>query len=481
MIRYFAAHPTAANLLMVLLVTLGVAALPDTRRETLPDFSAVEVEVRVAYPGASAREGEEAICPPVEEAVDGVNDVEEVRCDAREGVAAATVRMVRGAGIDRFIADVRTEVEAIDNLPDRAEAPVIRHLGRTDQVVSIAVSGPMDTASLKAYAETLKARLQALEAVSLVEVAGFSDHQLRVHVPALLLRQYGVSLAELARSIARQSVSAPAGTSKTGDRDILLRVDDKRRGVRELEDLVVLASGDGGTVRLGDIATVSDRFERDEDRIVLDGERAARLDVRKTKEQDVIRVLQAVKHCVADERRRAPPGVTLLLTRDVASVVRDRLRMLVRNGLQGLALVFATMWLFFRLRLSFWVAAGLPVSFLAGFYLMGMFGYSINMITMVALLIALGLLMDDAIVISENVATHLARGRRPIDAAVEGTREVAPGVVSSFVTTCAVFGPLTFISGNIGEVLRVLPVVLILVLAPSLVEAFLIQIARAHV
>ena len=183
---------------------------------------------------------------------------------------------------------------------------------------------------------------------------------------------------------------------------------------------------------------------------------------------------EAVKRFVAEERRRAAPGVTLVLTRDAASVVSDRLRMLVRNGVQGLVLVLVTMWLFFRLRLSFWVVAGLPVSFLGGLYLMGLFGHSINMITMVALLISIGLLMDDAIVISENVASHLRRGRRALDAAIEGTREVLPGVAASFVTTCAVFGPLAFISGDIGRVLKVLPVVLILVLAVSLVEAFLI-------
>ena len=474
MIRYFAAHPTAANLLMVLLVVLGVTALPDIRRETLPDFSVPEVEISVMFPGAPARDVEEAICLPLEEAMDGVNDVEEIRCDAREGAATAVVRMREGADIDRFVAEVRTEADAIDNLPERAEAPVIRQLGRSNEVISITVSGPMDEASLKAYAESLKARLQALDEVSLVRIQGFSDHQIRVHVPALLLRQYGVSLAELADAIARQSVNLPIGIIETREQDILLRFDDERRAVRELEDLVVLASEGGGSIRLGDIATVSDRFELDEDRIVQDGVRAARLDVRKAKEQDIIRVVEAVKRFVAEERRRASPGVSLVLTRDVASVVSDRLRMLVRNGVQGLALVFVTLWLFFRLRLSFWVVAGLPVSFLGGLYLMGLLGYSINMITMVALLISIGLLMDDAIVISENVASHLRRGRRALDAAIEGTREVLPGVVSSFVTTCAVFGPLAFISGDIGRVLKVLPVVLILVLAVSLVEAFLI-------
>lgn len=473
-IRYFAAHPTAANLLMLLFLAVGAAALPDLKRETLPDFDVEEAEVAVAYPGASAREVEEAVCPPLEDALDDVGGVEEIRCDAREGIGRVVARMAEGGDIERFVADVRTEVRAVDTFPERTEAPVVRRRGRTDDVVSLAVSGPMDAASLKAYAVALKTGLQALPEVSLVEIEGFSDHQLRVQAPALTLRQYGLSLADLADAIRRQSVSAPAGIVETRDRDILLRFDDERRGVRELEDLVVLASGGGGAIRLGDIATVSDRFERAEERIVLDGRRAARLAVAKTGEQDVIVVVEAVKRFVEQERRRAPPGVVLLLTRDVASVVSDRLRMLVRNGLQGLVLVFATMLAFFRLRFAFWVAAGLPVSFLAGFYLMGLLGLSINMITMVALLLALGLLVDDAIVIAENVAARVERGQRALDAAVEGTREVAPGILASFVTTCAIFGPLAFLSGEIGKVLGVLPVVLIVVLAVSLAEAFLI-------
>ena len=474
MIRYFAAHPTAANLLMVLFLLLGAAALPDIRRETLPAFGAGAVEVRIAYPGAGAREVEDAICLPVEESLDDVNDVDEIRCDAREGAATTTVYMVEGADIDRFVADLRTEIEAIAHFPERAEEPRIRQTGRTDHVISILVSGPMDAASLKAYAEDIKARLQALDDVSFVTVEGFSDHQLRVHVPALILHQYGVSLAELAEVIARQSVSVPAGTIETRHQDILLRFHDERSGVRELEDLVVLASEDGGAIRLGDIASVSDRFEREEDRIVLDGMRAARLNIAKIREEDVIRAVQAVKRFVGEERRRAPPGVTLVLTRDVSSIVSDRLSMLMRNGLQGIVLVFVTLWLFFRLRFAFWVVVGLPVSFLGGFYFMELIGYSINMITMVALLISLGLLMDDAIVISENVASHLQRGRGALEAAVEGTREVAPGVAMSFATTFAVFGPLAFLAGDLGLVLRVLPVVLILVLAVSYVEAFLI-------
>ncbi|MEA3411520.1 MAG: efflux RND transporter permease subunit, partial [Pseudomonadota bacterium] len=474
MIRFFANHPTGANLLMLLLLLIGVVSLPTLKRETFPDFTPQEVEVRVPYPGAGSEDVEEVICQRVEDALDGIAEVEEVRCEAMEGVGVIVAKMREGERMARFLDDVRTEVDAIDDFPDTLELPVIRQLGRSDQVVSIAVTGPMSVSDLKTWAEQLKRRLQRLDAVSQVSIEGFSDRQLRVHVSSRALLQYGLSVSDVADAISRQSIDLPSGTVNTRDRELLVRFTDLRRTPRELEELLIVSGESGAEVRLGDIATIEDRFELDEEMTRFNGARAAVLQVSKTKEEDTLTVMEAVEAFVAAERATAPPGVRFELTQDVSSIVRDRLQMLLRNGAQGLILVFLTMWLFFRFRFAFWVAAGLPVSFLGGLFLMSMIGYSINMITMVALLIALGLLMDDAIVISENIASHLQRGKRALDAAVDGTREVLPGVLSSFLTTVAVFGPLAFLAGDMGKVLKVLPVVLILVLAISLVEAFLI-------
>ena len=237
---------------------------------------------------------------------------------------------------------------------------------------------------------------------------------------------------------------------------------------------MVVASGSGAVIRLGDIATITDRFERTEDKTVFNGQRAAFLRVEKARQDDTLDVIDALGAYLEEQRGRAPPGMVFEITRDMASIVRDRLTMLLRNGAQGLVLVFLVMWLFFGLRYSFWVAAGLPVAFMGTIAGMAAIGYSFDMITMVALLIAVGLIMDDAIVIAENIARHRAAGRSVMEAAVDGTREVAPGVVASFLTTLAVFGALAFLKGNIGAVLKVLPVILILTLSFSLVEAFLI-------
>lgn len=474
MIRYFAAHPTAANLLMVMLFVAGAIALPSLQRETMPDFSTDSVEVRVIYPGAAAESVEEAICQRIEDAVDGVTEVDEVRCDAREGIGSATIDMLEGGNLDRFLAEVKTEIEAIDDFPENTEKPVIRQLNRTDRVISIAVTGPMAEPDLKVYAEELKDRLTRLSEISQVELRGFSDRQIRVALDSLALRQLGLSVVDVAGIIDRQSIDLPAGSIETGERDVLVRFADERRSPQAFEDLIIRGGESGAEVRLGEIARITDQFELDEERVLFNGQRAVLLQISKTKAQDTLTVKNAVEDFIEDERQRAPPSVTFALTRDIASIVQDRLQMLIRNGGQGLLLVFLVMWLFFSFRYSFWVAMALPASFFGTLFVMTLLGMSINMLTMVALLIAIGVIMDDSIVIAENIASHVRQGKSPLDAAVEGTRQVSVAVISSFLTSVCVFLPLAFLEGDLGKVLEVVPIVLIVTLSVSLVEAFLI-------
>lgn len=475
MIRFFAAHPTAANLLMILLIVIGLSALPGMKRETFPDFTPQEIEIRVPYPGASSEDVESAICRRIEDATDSIADLAELRCQALESTAIVVAKMSEGADFSAFLDDVKTEVEAIDDFPGLVEKPVVRQLGMIDNVVSIAVSGPMSVSDLKAYAEDLKDRLQREPGISQVNIRGFSERQLQVRVSSRVLQRHGASITDLANVIRAQNIDLPSGAVKTAERDFLVRFTDQRRTARDLEDLVVIgASGGGGELRLGDIAEITDQFELDEEKYLHNGQRAALLQINKTKGQDTLDVMDVVAAFVDRQQQMAPPGVAFSITQNISTIVRDRLQMLLKNGVQGLILVFIVMWLFFRLRFSFWVTVGLPISFLGALFFMYVLGQSVNMISMVALLIALGLLMDDAIVIAENIATQLRRGKSALDAAVDGTRQVMPGVLSSFLTSVAVFAPLAFLSGDIGKVLKVIPVVLITVLTVSLVEAFLI-------
>jgi multidrug efflux pump subunit AcrB len=475
-----AGHPTAANLMMITLLVLGAFAIPDLQRETFPRLEPNEIEISVAYPGARAEDVEQAICRRIEDAMDAVNNLAGVECEARESLARAVVQKQEGASLDRVTAEVKSEIDAITDLPENAEDPVVTQLGLTDFVAALAVTGPENRLVLKAYAEELKDRMLLWGGITKVEISGFSDHQIRIALNEAALRQFGLSALDVAGAISRQSVDLPAGSLKTGQSEVLIRFADERKRPLEYEDIVVTAATSGGQVRLSEVAEITERFELDEDRIVFDGKPAAILRIFKTAREDSLESIDSINRFLAVERQTVPPGIELEITNDASSIVRDRLNLLTSNGIQGLVLVFATMWLFFGLRYSFWVAMGLPVSFAGAFAVMVAIGYSINMLTMVGLLIAIGLLMDDAIVISENIAAHRQKGKDALQSAIDGVRQVAPSVFASFATTALIFGSLMFLKGDIGQVLRVIPVVMLVVLTVSLVEAFLILPNHLH-
>jgi hydrophobic/amphiphilic exporter-1 (mainly G- bacteria), HAE1 family len=427
MIRFFAGHPTGANLLMLVFLIAGALSLPQILKETQPDFAPTEVEIRIKYPGATAREVEEVICQRVENAVDGINYIKEIRADARENLAAIVVEMAAAGDIQTFIRDIETGIDAIDDFPKEVEPPVIQELGKTDPVLSVLVSGPMDLPDLKAYCEDVKDRLQEA-GVALVTIQGFSDHQLRISLSDAALRKTGLTAARVAEQIAAKSKDIPLGLLETRERDILLRLVDQRRTAASLENLVILATPEGGEIRLKDIATVTDLFAFPEEKIMMNGQPQALLAIEKSKTQDALKVAQKAKAFISEEQDRFP-RVTLTLTQDQTQIFTDRLNMLVKNGIQGILLVFAFMWLFFNIRISFWVVMGLPVSFLGAFILVPHLGLSINMFTMVGMLMAIGLLMDDAIVLAENIMTHRQKGKKALAAAVDGVKEVRAGIL----------------------------------------------------
>ncbi|MFW3615197.1 efflux RND transporter permease subunit [Billgrantia antri] len=472
MIRWFAAHPTAANLLLILLLAAGLFAAPNLKRETFPDYRPVEVSVEVVYRGASAADVEDAICRRLFDAVKGVEFLDEFGCVAQDNLASATATMAAGGDAIRFLNEIDTEVSAITELPARADSPVVRELHRSDMVAAVAVSGDMPMRQLEEYALRLEERIMTLPGVAEVAIHGRSQRQWQVEVPREVLGQHGLSARELARRVANQSLDLPLGTLETADRDILLRFTDQRRSMAELAELVVVSDAGGGELTLGELATTTEAGERAEEQIHFNGEPALVLEVSKALRDDALTVKERLESLLEAERRRFDGGISLAMTQDATSIVRDRLRMLVENGLMGLVLVVLVMSLFFRPRLALWAVLGLPVAFMGAFAVMALTGLSLNMITLVALLMAIGIVMDDAIVITDSIAVHALKETSPVEAVVAGTRQVLPGVLSSFLTTVAVFAPLSFLAGELGAVLEVLPVVLIAALAASLVEAF---------
>ena len=474
MIGYFARHSTAANLMMAAFIVAGLFTAPTLQRETFPRVQPSKVEITVLNPGTRAEDVEEAICQRIEDAIDGIDNVVEVTCDAREGLARAVAEMTEGSDLDRFTTDLRTEIDAITDFPDQAEGPVVKQLGRTDFVASVTVTGAATRPDLKAFAEGLKDRMLRHGGIPKINIQGFSDHQLRIELSAAAIRQYGISIADVANAIRRQSLDLPSGSIQARDQNVLIRFADERKSIDGLRDVIVIAGPSGGEIRLGNIARITDRFELDEAKVLFNGKPAAILNITKTETEDTLDVIDAVNEFLELERQIAPPGIEMVISNDVSSIVRSRLQLLMSNGAMGLALVLLVLWLFFGFRYAFWVAAGLPVSFLGAIVLMVAAGFTINMLTMVGLLIVIGLLMDDAIVIAENVAAKRRQGLAPYDAAIEDARQVFPSVTASFATTVCIFGSLAFLKGDIGQILRVVPLVVLFVLVISLIKAFLI-------
>lgn len=474
MIKLFTRHPTVANLMMLGFFVLGLSSISTIKRETFPEFSPPYIIANVVYPGASPAEVEESLCLRMEDAVDGLSNIEETKCDAQEGFASLVVKMNDNADIGRSLVDIQTEINAIKDFPAQIEPPTVKELDWSEPVVDIAISGQASWPHLKAYAEDLKKRLKIDYDVSLVTIAGFSDHQLRVQLNQQDIRHLGLTVAQVADKIGRQNVKMPAGNVELSDKNLLIRFDERKVTPRALGQTIVASLPDGGVVRLKDIATIEDVFELDEERILFNGIPAAMLKIQKNKADDALRIKERVNEFVANEQKMAPEGITLTLTNDMSSLLKDRLSMLVRNGWQGIILVFLSMWLFFSLRYSFWVSAGLPVAFMGGLFLMSVFGVSINIMTLVGLLMAIGIMMDDAIVIAESIAAHVEKKLPVKDAVIEGVKKVAPGVISSFLTTIFIFGSLLWLDGQMGKVLSAVPMVLIMVLSISLIEAFLI-------
>lgn len=474
MIAFFVRHRTAANVVMLTIILLGLFALPKLQRDTFPLTPTKDIEVRVNYPGATPAEIVKEICLPIEDALDRINGIKELKCDARENLAIANAEIQSGEDIDIVTSDIQQQVFAINDFPDRAENITVSKLDRTASVASIAITGEMSDTDLYLYAEQVRQRLKSNPMIAQVTLDGFSDREVEVTISDWKLKQYGISISDLSNALDQQNISVPAGVFNSDLESINVRFDQKSERLQELKNLVVKTSSAGTLITLGDIANIKQTFSQQEEKILFNQQRAALLQVSKTYFQDTLKVRKTIENLVEKERANAAHGVTFTVTQDVSVNINERLRILSSNGLQGLALAFLMLWAFFNIRFSFWVAMGLPVSFLGAVFVMHMLGYTINMMTMVGLIVAIGLLMDDSLIIAENIAAKKQQGMSSFNAAILGTKQVLPGVLASFATTLMVIGPLMFLTGKMGEVLRYIPIILLITLLVSLIEAFLI-------
>ncbi len=475
MIRYFAQHPTAANILMMAIIAIGLFSLTSLNKESFPLLDPSKVKVTMAYPGANPAAVENGICNRLEDATDGISFLKEQICDARDNMAIFTLEMQEAGSIEAFYDDIKAAIDGVADFPEETEDAIIEQLGRISLVANVAITSKnLTNSELRALTEAYRSKLLANPEIPIVTVGGFSSHQLQVLIRPDTLLKYQLSVQDIANLIATQAVELPAGLLQASETLYQIRFDNARKSTAALADLVILNSPGGGEIKLSDIARIEKRFEKPERRIELNGVAAGLLIISKNTTDDTLDVFNAVNDFVIAENKMLPEGTRLTITQNKAAIVGDRLNLLMKNGWQGLILATLAMFLFFTWRYTFWVALGLPISFLGGLAVMVMFGITINMISMVALLMAIGILLDDAIVISESIADEYKKGKSSLDAVIDGTHRVLTGVIASYLTSAFLFGSLLMMKGDMGQVLGVLPVVLLSVLSISLIEAFLI-------
>ncbi len=474
LIKWMAHNPVAANLLMLVFIVGGIIMGVSIKQEIFPEISLDKVQVSVAYPGSSPEEIEEGIILKIEENLSGISGIKQIKSVAAEGVGVVTAEILPGEDVNLVMQDIKAEVDRITTFPKDAEKPVIEKLVNRREVIYVAVYGDMPERSLHEYAETVKDDLLAKPQITQAELAGVRPYEISIDVPEENLRRYDLTLDTIADRVRRASLDLPAGTIKTSGAEILIRTKEKRYKGFEYAGITVLHNPDGTDVKLGEIANVRDTFRDTDEFSRFDGKPAALIAVFRVGDQKPTDISRAVKQYVIDKQAVLPPTVHLATLNDSSELLQSRMDLLTRNAFFGLILVFVALGLFLEIKLALWVMLGIPVSFLGALFLMPAMGVSINMLSLFAFIIALGIVVDDATVIGENIYEHRSMGKGYLQAAVDGTLEVAVPVIISSLTTIATFVPLVFISGNLGKFIKTIPLVVVPILLVSLTEALLI-------
>jgi len=480
-IAWMSGHGVAANLVMFVCLLGGGIALWNIRQEVFPDLALDLVTVTVAYPGASPEEVEEGIVLSIEEAVRGLDGVDEVTSVAAEGYGNVTIELLAGADIQRAAQEIKSEVDRITTFPEDAEEHEVRIAQHRRGVLTLVFYGDVRDTALHELAERARDILLQDENIDQVDVEGVPPLEIGIEITEEDLRRYDLTLPDVAARIRAASVDIPGGGLKTASGEILVRVKERRDYGRQFAELPIINTPGGSQVLLGEIATIDDSFA-DTDRYArYNGLPAVMLDVYRVGDQTPIRVSDSVRERLAEVRAALPPGVRVAIEHDRSDYYRERVELLLKNGAMGLGLVLVVLGLFLEARLAFWVMMGIPISFLGSFLLLPATGVSINMISLFAYIISLGIVVDDAIVVGENVYHHHQEGMSFAKAAVRGAREVATPVVFSILTNMVTFLPIYFIPGVMGKIFKMIPIVVCVVFAVSLLESlFVLPSHLAH-
>ncbi len=474
-IAFMARNGVAANLMFLLLIFAGLASYGRIVQEVFPETSLDSISVSVAYPGATPEEMEESVVQKIEEAVQSIEGVKRIMGTASEGIGTVLVELETGVDIDGALDDVKSEVDQIQTFPVDAEEPDIRESTTRQSVMRIALYGDVPERTLKESAYALEDALSALPEISYVDSSAVREYQIFIDVPQERLEALGLSLTDISRIVAQSSLDSPAGSIETDREQVRVRTVGQNYSQHDFENIILRTRPDGTILRLGDVATITDGFE-DSDLITrFNGEPVAFVDVYRTSDERVLDVAEAAQVFLEEQAGRVlPQGIEYAIWDDSSELFNDRLSMLLKNAAIGLLLVLAALTLFLDVRLAFWTAAGIGATFVGAMFVVEQLGSSINMMSLFGFIVALGLVVDDAVVVGENIYAERERGRSGIGASIAGTQRVVVPVIFAVATTVVAFSPLLAVGGTIGKALADIPIVVIAVLGLSLLEALLI-------
>lgn len=474
-IPWFACNDVAANLLMLAVVVIGLIVATRIRQEVYPIYQLDTVEVDMDYRGASPEEVERAVILPIEAEIRGMDLVRRIVSVAREGNGEVVVEIMPGFDRNRALQEITAAVQRVSLFPDEVEPPVITlGSGRRREVMRLSIYGEVDEQTLVGFARQLEDGLLAEPDIAIVDLRGVRRPEIQVEIPQERLRALDLTLDEVAEAIDQGALDVPAGTMRTPAGDILLRTTERRDFASEFARVPILSTPEGGKVLLRDIARIEDSFEESERENYFNGRRAISLAVFSTETQQPLQVARAVREFVAKQIPNLPPSVHIRLSRDRSVDYQERIGLLLRNGTVGLLLVLVALGLFLELRVAFWTAVGIPASILGSLILMPVMEASINMISLFSFIVTLGIVVDDAVVVGEDIFHKMSQGMARRKAAVEGALQMSVPVMFAVATNIIAFLPLLFVPGEIGQFFRILPAVIIAVFTVSLVECLLI-------
>lgn len=475
LIAWFARNHVAANLLMLAIVVVGIVVARNIRQEIYPLFQVDTVVVDMQYRGASPEEVEQSIIFPIESELRGLELTRRIESTASEGRASVSVEIMPSFDRNRALQEVTAAVARISMFPDEIEPPVVS-LGtsRRRGVNYVAVAGDVDTRTLIQLAHVVEDGLLAQPEIALVEMSGVRRPEILIEVPQAQLRSLDLTLEEIARAIDRAALDVPAGTMKTAGGDILLKTTERRYFGSEFEEIPIKSSNTGAEIKLGDFATVEDGFEETKRESYYNGKQAVSISVSASENQPPMKVAEAVNRYIDQIAPTLPDSVLVEVRYDRTEDYRERINLLKYNGTVGLILVLLALGFALELRVAFWTAIGIPVSILGSLILLPVMDASVNMISVFGFIVTLGIVVDDAVVVGEDIFHKMSQGMSRMDAAVAGVKEMTIPVIFAVTTNIIAFLPLFFVPGESGRFLHVLPAVIVAVFAVSLVECLLI-------